>query len=431
MSDSSEANGQGPSYPTSFGRGWIPADRDIGLPDDDFADLRAQGWAPPPTFDHAQDELQESGSGAGGSPADAASDGSPHADASPQAEGPGGRNHNSWTPARKAAFLHHLAETGNVRASAKRVGLTHQSAYLAKRRDGTFKAAWLAALVLAREEAEQVLATRAIDGVEEAVWFRGERVGVKKRYDSRLLLAHLGRLDVAAQDEDAERHAARFDELLATVAGEGADERFLDHGETWADPDPLLPHAREPWADKAANRAYVEACAQWREDLKAKRATKADEPDACFTPWFEDALAEWDAWHARACATVDAAVAAESQEVFPDWVEVVDEAEEWGCEDERDEWGRVPDWNDPIYREDPPVEYKSWDMAVPACPPRTGEDRQASGHRQLRQLSPQDSYRRACPRASSPPASRAPWRGCSPASGPGGRGRGPTCAARR
>ncbi|MBB4859731.1 hypothetical protein HNO88_003060 [Novosphingobium chloroacetimidivorans] len=260
--------------------------------------------------------------------------------------------------------MHHLAETGNVRASASRVGLTHQSAYLVRRRERPFKAAWDAALVLAREVAAQVLATQAIDGIEEPVWFRGQRVGMKKRYDSRLLLAHIARLDKAAEAEDAALHAERFDELLAAVAGEGAQGDMRGHGETWADPDPLLPHPREPWADKAASRAYNDACEQWREDLKARRATKADEPDACFTPWFAEALAEWDAWHARACATVDAAVEAESREVFPDWVEVVDEAEEWGCEDERDEWGRVPDWNDPVYRKDPPVEYKSWDMAM-------------------------------------------------------------------
>lgn len=42
--------------------------------------------------------------------------------------------HNAWTPARKAAFLHHLAEKGNVRSAAARVGLSHQSADVAGRR---------------------------------------------------------------------------------------------------------------------------------------------------------------------------------------------------------------------------------------------------------------------------------------------------------
>ncbi|VWX51404.1 conserved hypothetical protein [Novosphingobium sp. 9U] len=334
--------------PTSFGRGWIPADRDIGLPGDDCAPSRAGG--------------------SGAAPGE-----SPNPSPSPEEEGlataPPARNHNSWTPARKAAFLHHLAETGNVRASAARVGMTHQSAYLVRRRERPFRAAWAAALVLAREVAAQVLATQAIDGIEEQVWFRGERVGVKTRYDARLLLAHLARLDKAAEAEDAGLHAERFDELLATVAGEGPEEGLRDHGETWADPDPLLPHAREVWANRTADRAYNDAHRQWREEFDAALATKADEPETLYTSWFDAPLAEWDAWHPRACAAVDTAVAAESREVFPDWVEVVDEAEEWGCEDERDEWDRVPDWNDPVYRNDPPMEYKSMELGLQGPPP--------------------------------------------------------------
>lgn len=40
-----------------------------------------------------------------------------------------------------------------------------------------------------------MLVTRALDGVEVPVWFRGEKVGTRRLYDTRLLLAHLGRLD--------------------------------------------------------------------------------------------------------------------------------------------------------------------------------------------------------------------------------------------
>jgi len=99
MSDSSEGNRSAPSYPTSFGRGWIPVERDIGLPSED-----------PAIVDHAM------------------RDAVPHTvETSPTP------NHNTWTPARKAAFLHRLAESGDVRASAARVGLSHQSGYCARR----------------------------------------------------------------------------------------------------------------------------------------------------------------------------------------------------------------------------------------------------------------------------------------------------------
>ncbi len=273
MSSSSEANGSSSNYPTSFGRGWIPVDRDIGLPDNEAAFLRHASQALPLKIDEATKAS----------------------------------NHNTWTPARKAAFLHHLAETGNVRASAARVGLSHQSGYLVRRRDRVFRAGWDAALVLAREVAAQALATRALDGTPEAVWFRGQQVGTKVRYDGRLLLAHLARLDKAAAETEAGELAERFDELVARVAGEAPVAEMADLG-AWDQPEALLPTAREVWADRAGQRLAEEAREQWQADVKARRATKADEPSDLHTPWFEAALAEWDAWHARACAAVDAAV---------------------------------------------------------------------------------------------------------------------------
>ena len=291
MSESSEANGSGPSYPTSFGRGWIPADRDIGLPGEELT-TGSEGAAPPP--------LQGRGSGGGGSPHEPSLVGkSPHPNPSPEGEGLRMINHNSWTPARKAAFLHHLAEAGNVRAAAARVGLSHQSAYVARRRDRAFDAGWQAALVLARGAAEEALSTRALDGYEEPVWFRGERVGTRRRHDSRLLLAHLARLDKAAEETIAGDLAARFDELVAVVAGEAPGGELVDLGHSWDTPAPLLPVAREPWADARAPHLQNEARAQWQADKRAGLATAADEPTVLNTPWFDAALAEWDAWHAR------------------------------------------------------------------------------------------------------------------------------------
>jgi len=213
---------QSPTYPTAFGRGWIPQSRDIGLP---------PGEAPV--------VLNSAGAnGAGASPA----------------------NHNAWTPRRKAAFLHFLAETGNVRAAAARVGISFQSAYVMRRRDPVFGEGWAAALVLARDHVEQVLATRALDGVEEGVYYHGQPVAVRRRYDGRLLLAHLARLDQLAYETRAGDAALRFDELLALVAGEQPHEDMIDFG--GGDPDapgPVLPLARETYAETAAIRAQHRA----------------------------------------------------------------------------------------------------------------------------------------------------------------------------
>lgn len=82
--------------------------------------------------------------------------------------------------------------------------------------------------MVARVNAEGVLAARAIDGVTEEVRYHGEVVGERTRYCSRLLLAHLGRLDRLAERPDAasfaedwEAELARFErgeDVLATRA---------------------------------------------------------------------------------------------------------------------------------------------------------------------------------------------------------------------
>lgn len=125
--------------------------------------------------------------------------------------------HDGWHRELRVKFLEALAQTGNVQASAYFVQRTRQSAYDLKRRDPDFARAWLAALVLAREEAQDKLQERAIEGVEEEVFYHGEVVATRRRYDSRLLLAHLGRLDKIAEQIPAQRGAARFGDMLEAI----------------------------------------------------------------------------------------------------------------------------------------------------------------------------------------------------------------------
>ena len=108
--------------------------------------------------------------------------------------------HDGWTAARKAQFLESLAHDGNVRAACARVGLSREAAYRLRRRDALFARAWAAAQLQARDNVGEVLGTRAIEGIEEEVWYRGEVVGTRRRYDTRLLLAHIARLDKLAED---------------------------------------------------------------------------------------------------------------------------------------------------------------------------------------------------------------------------------------
>ncbi|WP_095011787.1 hypothetical protein [Tsuneonella mangrovi] len=118
------------------------------------------------------------------------------------------------TPARQAAFLQSLAEFGNVRLAVRAAGVSPQTAYRQRRREPAFAEAWDAALVSARHVAEEVLADRAINGVEEAVYYHGEEVATRRRYDARLLLAHLARLDKLAERADVAAALSQLDDAI-------------------------------------------------------------------------------------------------------------------------------------------------------------------------------------------------------------------------
>ena len=115
---------------------------------------------------------------------------------------------------RQVAFLEALAVTGSVRSAARRVKVSHQTCYRARRSSAAFGRAWDAALVVARGAAEAKLADLAMNGVVEEVWYHGDLVGQRRRFSDRLLLAHLARLDRMRGDERIERLAEDFDAMV-------------------------------------------------------------------------------------------------------------------------------------------------------------------------------------------------------------------------
>ena len=205
--------------------------------------------------------------------------------------------HDGWTPERKARFLLLLAENGNVRLAARRCGLSRQSAYVQQRRDPVFARAWAATAVLARDHAEQVLADRALDGIEEEVWYRGELMGTRRRHDSRLLLAHLGRLDKQAEAKGAAEAAEHFDELVALVAG-------IEVPEALAGGKDVLPLPRAVLVEQAVEAAVEETLEALPDRLslvRRKAAVRAAGDTAR-----AGVMARWDAWQDAVCAAVDA-----------------------------------------------------------------------------------------------------------------------------
>lgn len=206
---------------------------------------------------------------------------------------------SGWTPDRQTRFLSMLSESGNVKASARACGLSPQSVYKLRRRDPLFARAWHAALLLARDHSAQVLANRALDGIEEEIYYRGELIGTRRRYDTRLLLAHMARLDKLADDAAIESDAGRFDELLAMVAGERAP------GDMAGD-DLHLPLGIGAYAEKKCDEARE---AKEQELPYARAKAERDEREAQIDAAGERAQAyaerDWNAWFTQACGTVD------------------------------------------------------------------------------------------------------------------------------
>ena len=127
-----------------------------------------------------------------------------------------------FTANRQADFLRNLQLFGNVRLACRAACVSAQTAYRARRASPGFALAWDAACLAARSHAEQVLADRAINGVEEAVYYHGEEVARRRRFDSRLLLAHLARLDRLEQRAEIAETLPLLDALVDAL-GEGAD----------------------------------------------------------------------------------------------------------------------------------------------------------------------------------------------------------------
>jgi hypothetical protein len=234
---------------------------------------------------------------------------------------------SKWTAEVRTQFLDHLARTGSVRSACMRAGVSAEIAYRLRRRDEAFARGWAAAIVLARRETEQVLAEQAIGGVIEDVYYRGECVGSRRRYDARLLLAHLARLDKLADDPRAKADAERFDEILAVVAGEDVPVELVcadallpvsrrrhvaEAGEVARLAQLRVEIARERQSsdeDAADEDCLLDAEERWHRETWALEAREAACDEAEAEAMFQ-AGREWDGWQARACAAVDRALAA-------------------------------------------------------------------------------------------------------------------------
>lgn len=104
--------------------------------------------------------------------------------------------------ARKSVFLSHLARHGIPTAAAKAASPHTQTGNLAgfihaRGKDTAFDEAWEMALQMATDAVESEIHRRGVEGYEEEVWYRGEKVGETTKYSDSLLLARMKAMDPA------------------------------------------------------------------------------------------------------------------------------------------------------------------------------------------------------------------------------------------
>lgn len=85
-------------------------------------------------------------------------------------------------------FIDELGECANVSASAAEAGVSRKTVYQERKADAGFAHAWDEAIETALDRAEGELYRRAVEGVEEPVFYKGDIVGAIRRYSDTALI---------------------------------------------------------------------------------------------------------------------------------------------------------------------------------------------------------------------------------------------------
>ncbi|MEO7827315.1 MAG: hypothetical protein ABIR60_09265, partial [Allosphingosinicella sp.] len=154
--------------------------------------------------------------------------------------------HDGWTPEKKRLFLERFAECGVLVEACEAAGMSARAAYNLRDRDPLFAAGLDAACVKARAPLADEAYSRARNGVVERIYKDGIVVAERHRYDNRLTMAVLARLDsrIDRAEEKGAPHlalVARWDEYLDAVAEDRREDglALLAPPEDSAPPEPL------------------------------------------------------------------------------------------------------------------------------------------------------------------------------------------------
>ncbi len=146
--------------------------------------------------------------------------------------------HDGWSPARQVAFLQVLAGCACVEEACRAVGMSPRSAYTLRARPDavSFRQAWDVTLDYALNTLADAMIGRAIHGVATPIFYQGQQVGERRRYDERLGMFLLrtrqperygpGRDRMLVVRENPDGAAAMMAAAIARVAEDGlADQQ--------------------------------------------------------------------------------------------------------------------------------------------------------------------------------------------------------------
>lgn len=117
-------------------------------------------------------------------------------------------NRTKWTPKKNDSFLDLLRETGNVTLAARACGMSRSRIYELRQREQAFADAWDDAVEEALDRIEREVLRRAVEGVEEPVFYQGKVCGHIRRYSDNLLMFFL---KAHRPDKYRERYEVRQD----------------------------------------------------------------------------------------------------------------------------------------------------------------------------------------------------------------------------
>lgn len=105
------------------------------------------------------------------------------------------------TPEKLTAFCAALAETGNVSLACQAVAISRQTAYEWRDEIPDFAKAWDRALRIGMSGLEDEALRRAKDGIEEPVFYLGEKCGSVRKYSDTLTIFLLKAHDPKYRDK--------------------------------------------------------------------------------------------------------------------------------------------------------------------------------------------------------------------------------------